>query len=555
MLNPDGRHRQAAISCLNALDNTLPVSGRLREIQAIRGVLDAGDQHNYDYVDRYELDAEVVVAGKGNTELRWKRADYPYRLQFVVPPGGVYINVHAYRMDGSRVHPYEISTSVDGPARGRYPTQIRRGRFLSGAGPTRLHLGQSYGPTELTWLWHEDGPPVLVSLKDPYRFDASAFSVSSMDILGTCRQDDADREILLLLEEYGGASYVSGWSVNSETNAPEAEFYHTHYGETFGRVQRGRLGLGAACTWQREDEAASIIYGLRVDSDGDESDSTDIVTSALSRMVESGNGSRFRLPVRTLTADAVEHALLGLMQISGDIGIVFEGATYATEADRARWRVVQIHKTRVCRADGVVLLHDREMNQWQAIYDVPSGCTFALAFPLGRMMVQEGKMFVDMCHDCSFRGATEEFVLDLSTMDIVMLDGEDPRPEDLENPALDDAYLRSAVSERGWLAIGTESASHAFSFGSADDAVNACGFVDCEVVETFTACLAVAYSSETTSGVARRSGLHQCDQLGISLLPWLVRRRNPRPSRPMSQICLLPSPRVDVNARCRPLGE
>ena len=58
----------------------------------------------------------------------------------------------------------------------------------------------------------------------------------------------------------------------------------------------------------------------------------------------------------------------------------------------------------------------------------------------------------------------------------------------------------AAAQERGWLAIGTESASHAFSFGSADDAVNACGFVDCEVVETFTACLAVAYSSETTSG-------------------------------------------------------
>ena len=58
----------------------------------------------------------------------------------------------------------------------------------------------------------------------------------------------------------------------------------------------------------------------------------------------------------------------------------------------------------------------------------------------------------------------------------------------------------AAAQERGWLAIGTDSVSHAFSFGSADDAVNSCGFLDCEVVETFTACLAVAYSSETTSG-------------------------------------------------------
>ena len=58
----------------------------------------------------------------------------------------------------------------------------------------------------------------------------------------------------------------------------------------------------------------------------------------------------------------------------------------------------------------------------------------------------------------------------------------------------------AAAQERGWLAIGTESGSHGFSFDSAADAVNACGFLDCAVVETFTACLAVGYSSETTSG-------------------------------------------------------
>ena len=58
----------------------------------------------------------------------------------------------------------------------------------------------------------------------------------------------------------------------------------------------------------------------------------------------------------------------------------------------------------------------------------------------------------------------------------------------------------AAAQERGWLAIGLESARHAFSFSGSADAVNACGTSDCEVVETFTACLAVAYSSETASG-------------------------------------------------------
>ena len=58
----------------------------------------------------------------------------------------------------------------------------------------------------------------------------------------------------------------------------------------------------------------------------------------------------------------------------------------------------------------------------------------------------------------------------------------------------------AAAQERGWLAIGLESARHAFSFSGSADAVNACGTSDCEVVETFTACLAVAYWSETASG-------------------------------------------------------
>lgn len=85
----------------------------------------------------------------------------------------------------------------------------------------------------------------------------------------------------------------------------------------------------------------------------------------------------------------------------------------------------------------------------------------------------------------------------------------------------------AAAQDRGWLAIGTDSASHAFSFRSADDAIDACGFLDCELVETFTACLAVAYSSETTSnravwtwtqaateGDANRGAQDECEDAG-----------------------------------------
>ena len=57
-----------------------------------------------------------------------------------------------------------------------------------------------------------------------------------------------------------------------------------------------------------------------------------------------------------------------------------------------------------------------------------------------------------------------------------------------------------SAQDRGVLAIGVESARHAFSLSGEADAVNMCGTADCEVVATFAACLAVAHSRSTAQG-------------------------------------------------------
>ena len=57
--------------------------------------------------------------------------------------------------------------------------------------------------------------------------------------------------------------------------------------------------------------------------------------------------------------------------------------------------------------------------------------------------------------------------------------------------------LPTAAQDRGVLVIDEETARYAFSFNSEADALNMCGTADCEVVATFSACLAVAYSSVT----------------------------------------------------------
>ena len=88
--------------------------------------------------------------------------------------------------------------------------------------------------------------------------------------------------------------------------------------------------------------------------------------------------------------------------------------------------------------------------------------------------------------------------------------------------------LPAGAQDRGVLAIDEEAGRHAFSFDSEADAVNMCGTTGCEVVATFSACLALAYSRVTaqqeqsvwswieadTEGAAGREALDDCERSG-----------------------------------------
>ena len=85
----------------------------------------------------------------------------------------------------------------------------------------------------------------------------------------------------------------------------------------------------------------------------------------------------------------------------------------------------------------------------------------------------------------------------------------------------------ASAQDHGVLAIGVESARHAVSLSGEADAVNMCGTSDCEVVATFSACLAVAHSRSTargepvwtwteasTEGDANRGAQDECEDAG-----------------------------------------
>ena len=118
--------------------------------------------------------------------------------------------------------------------------------------------------------------------------------------------------------------------------------------------------------------------------------------------------------------------------------VVFEGATYADDNDRKTWLVVQMFGTWRCDAEGVVLVLDRRMGVWRTIYDVPSGCSKSLNYPLRGMVVRKGRLYMSACRDCMLWSEYRDFAVDLSTHRVTALElGADSiGPRHPENPAI-----------------------------------------------------------------------------------------------------------------------
>ena len=121
-------------------------------------------------------------------------------------------------------------------------------------------------------------------------------------------------------------------------------------------------------------------------------------------------GSAITLPTRSLHPEEARKWLGKLAGIANIKGVIFADA-----AARSSWRVVQVLGKRFCDAEGVVLLLDLERNAWRTIYDVPTGCTKSLNFPLRGALVKGDRLYVSMCRDCSWRGVYGDYSIDLLT--------------------------------------------------------------------------------------------------------------------------------------------
>ena len=77
--------------------------------------------------------------------------------------------------------------------------------------------------------------------------------------------------------------------------------------------------------------------------------------------------------------------------------------------------VIQVLGTRLHDAPGIVLVLDRTRNEWRALYDVLSGGSKRLNFPMLRMVVSGERLFASLCTHCSWWGRNDDFEIDLKT--------------------------------------------------------------------------------------------------------------------------------------------
>ena len=255
-------------------------------------------------------------------------------------------------------------------------------------------------------------------------------------LAGVCRDSETGRDHAILHASAGQHSDVQIWAVDPATGSAVMLHSEAWVDSLYPSGQEWGLNFliaaDGACHWRERQDAhqsfKAAMAALRIGADLEV------------------DGSEFDLPTRPVPAETVRRWLPVLKNAA-----TLEGAVYADEAGREAWLVVQVLGRTLCDAEGLVLLFDRQRKSWMTIYDVPSGCSKTLNFPMRRMVVKGDRLFASICWSCSGWGYYRDHVIDLRSFHATSLDpGDGPElPKDHENPVIrelaDSAFLQTGL--------------------------------------------------------------------------------------------------------------
>ena len=252
---------------------------------------------------------------------------------------------------------------------------------------------------------------------------------------GVCLDVKTGRDHAIVHEGAGQYFDIQIWSADPVTGSPVL-LYSEAWGDSVYPAGDDRWGLDllvsadGVCRWRERQEAhqsfKAAMAALRIGN------------------VVDANHPEFDLPTRPILAESVQHWLPILKNVA-----TLEGAVYADDAGRNAWWVVQVLGKTLCDAEGVVLLFDRQRKSWQTIYDVRSGCSKVLNYPMRGMVVKGGQLVVSGCMECNGWGLYHDYSIDLRSYRATVIDHDSStiKPAEDDNPIIHefdhDIFLRS----------------------------------------------------------------------------------------------------------------
>ena len=261
-------------------------------------------------------------------------------------------------------------------------------------------------------------------------------------IVETCRDALSGQVHSVIHSGLGQYSDVQVWSVDSATGIPQQE-YTEGWVDSYGDGEWDLVAPDGRCLWRkRQSERMAVngaVYALSIWAKDDGAVEMEMEEEPLSFYVLD------QLVVRPLAGETVLRSLESLEGIA-----TIEGAVYASDADYADWRAIQIRGNAICDADGVVLVLNRRTGQWHSIFNVESGCSKSLDYPFYGMRISDGHLIVSACIHCSGHGDYDDFSINLETWRVQPLDEEDYLdwdPDYRENPRIHDIAKAVALPE------------------------------------------------------------------------------------------------------------
>ena len=274
-----------------------------------------------------------------------------------------------------------------------------RGYFVTPERKTRLHLFTK--PSDGGCRLRHDGGPA--SEPNP--------STEYAEFAGICRDSATGRDWALVYRAAGQHADLGFWPVNPATRGVHLEYEEVWTVWGLEEEQRAEVVDGGEClARERQKVQALLLEAMSALGTGHAGGAGGPVEERLDIPV----GASIELPARALPEEEVRSRLLAL-NAARPATATFEGARYADAASRESWTVVQVLGTRLREAPGVALVLDRVRNEWRALYEVHSGGSKSLNFPMLDMVVSGDRLFASLCIDCSGWGGYDDFVIDLPT--------------------------------------------------------------------------------------------------------------------------------------------